>query len=109
MQLGNIALDGAQGSGLLVSAAAVAALYFAARSSEGRSRALFTGLTILGLAAGTIYWVGMLAPNVEVAINVLKALTALTATACVFYEGDRARRHRPSPSAGRSSSASPSA
>ena len=95
MQLGNIALDGAQGSGLLVSVAAVTALYFAARSSVGRARVFFTGLTILAMAAGTIYWVGMLAPTVEVAINVLKALTALTATACVFDAGDRQRRHRP--------------
>jgi hypothetical protein len=95
MQLGNIAIERAQGTGILVSAAAVAALYFAARSAEGRARALLTILTVAAVATGTIYWVGMLSPNVEVAINVLKALIALTATACVFYEIDRARRRRP--------------
>jgi hypothetical protein len=95
MQLGNIALDGAQGSGLLVSAAATAGLYFAARSSVDKARVFFTFLTVAAVAVGTIYWVGMLSPNVEVAINVLKALIALTATACVFYEIDRVRRRRP--------------
>ncbi len=95
MQLGNIALDGAQGSGLLVSAAAVAGLYFAARSSVDKARVFFTFLTVAAVAVGTIYWVGMLAPNVDVAINVLKALIALTATGCVFYEMDRIRRRRP--------------
>ncbi len=95
MQLGNIALDGAQGSGLLVTAAAVAGLYFAARSSVDKARAFFTFLTVAAVAVSTIYWVGILAPTVEVAINVLKALIALTATGCVFYEMDRIRRRRP--------------
>ena len=95
MQLGNIALDQAQGTGLLVSIAAVTTLYFGARSVEGRLRVVLTMVTVLAVAVGTIYWVGMLAPSVEVAINVLKALIALTATACVFYEIDRVRRRRP--------------
>ena len=71
MQLGNIVLDQAQGTGLLASAAAVATLYFAARNGEGRARVLLTMLTVLAAAAGTIYWVGMLSPNVDVAINVV--------------------------------------
>ncbi len=95
MQLGNIALDQAQGTGLLASLAAVATLYSVARNAEGRTRVLLTMLTVVAVATGTIYWVGTLAPSVEVAINVLKALIALTATACVFYEVDRVRRRRP--------------
>ncbi len=95
MQLGNIALDRNQGLEILASAAAIATVYAASRNAEGRGRALLMILTVLGVVTGTIYWVGMLAPSVEVAINVLKALIALTATACVFYEIDRVRRRRP--------------
>ena len=95
MQLGNIAIDGNQGPALLGTAALAAGFYFAARTSVDKTRALFTFLTVAVVAASTIYWVGVLAPSVDVAINVLKALIALTATGCVFYEVDRVRRRRP--------------
>ncbi len=95
MQLGQVNITQVQIYEVLATALLIGALYLFSRSQQGRARAYLTYVTIAVTAGGLAFWVGTFAPQLDRAVNVLKACLALTASSCVFYEIHRAQQRRP--------------
>ncbi len=95
MQLGQVTVSQAQIYGVLATFLCIGALYLFSKSQSGRARAYLTYVTVAVTAGGLCYWIGSFAPELDRAINVLKACLALTAASCVFYEIHRAQQRRP--------------
>ena len=88
--------------GLAITAAIIAALYFAGGSASPKNRApLGWALTIFTIGA-LFYWMAVVTgalpadiPHLDVATGYLKAITAITAAACVYHEIRRVEERRP--------------
>src|SRR5579871_156485 len=100
---GMFKLSSGEWMGVIVTLIVIAGLYLAAKRASPKLQPLLLWGSALAAIAGTIYWVAAISSNlpkdiddhVGIAAQYLKAILALTAAACVYYEMRRVEEKRP--------------